>query len=270
MAVHLLGGAGPPVLLAHATGFHGRAWEPLAGELATELSCLAPDLRGHGDTASPPDLDFDWRGFAADLLAAVDGLERPFGVGHSSGATALLLAEQSRPGTFAALYCFEPIIVPVDPPLGRDRHCWLAEAARRRRAAFPSRVDALGHYAVKPPLRDLDPDVLRAYVEHGFEDAPGGGVRLKCAPEHEGLVYEMATAHDCFGQLPRVGCPVTLARGGRSEAFAPQHASEIAGRLPRARIEEHPSLGHLGPLEDPGGVAASIQRAFADAPTRGG
>ena len=36
------------------------------------------------------------------------------GIGHSLGAHAMLRAEASRPGTFASLYCFEPIFV-CDP-----------------------------------------------------------------------------------------------------------------------------------------------------------
>lgn len=256
---------GPQLVLAHATGFHGRAWRPVADLLATWFSCLAPDLRGHGDSAPPSGLDFDWHGFAADVLAVVDGmaLQRPFGAGHSSGATALLLAEQARPGTFAGLYCYEPIIVPAEPPLGRDRDSWLAESTRCRRAVFPSRLEAERRYATRPPLSDLDPAAIHAYVQHGFEDAPEGGVRLKCSPENEALVYEMATAHDCYTHLARVRCPVTLARGGRSDAFLPAREAAIAARLPRVRCEEHAALGHLGPLEDPGAVADSIRRALS-------
>ncbi|HWF49852.1 MAG TPA: alpha/beta hydrolase [Solirubrobacteraceae bacterium] len=258
-------GAGPPLVLVHATGFHGHVWRPIADELASRFSCVAPDLRGHGDSAPPAGSDFDWSGFAADVLAVVDGLglERPLGAGHSSGATALLLAEEARPGTFAGLYCFEPIIVPADPPLGRDRESWLADSTRRRRAAFGSRAEAERRYAARLPLSDLDPRALRAYVEHGFEDSPDGGVRLKCRPEHEALVYEMATAHDCFSHLARVRCPVTLARGGRSVAFMPDREAAVAARLSDVRCEEHPRLGHLGPLEGLRAVAESIERALS-------
>ena len=66
------------------------------------------------------------------------GIEHPYGFGHSSGGTAVLMAEQARPGTFAALYCYEPVLVAADPPLGPDRGSWLAEQARRRRATFPA------------------------------------------------------------------------------------------------------------------------------------
>jgi pimeloyl-ACP methyl ester carboxylesterase len=265
VAVHLLGGAGPDLMLAHATGFHGRIWRPVADRLASDYRCVAPDLRGHGDSAAPPPQELDWSGLAADLLAAVDGvgLGHPFGVGHSSGATALLLAEQARPGTFGALYCFEPVIVPADPPLGRDRDSWLAEKARGRRAAFASRAEALSHYDARPPLSELDPATLRAYVEHGLEDAPGGGVQLKCTPAHEALVYEMATAHDCFARLGQVRCPVTLVRGGRSEAYRPRLFEQLAGRLHRPASEALADLSHLGPMEDPDAVARSIRRAFA-------
>lgn len=266
VAVHLLGGEGPPLLLVHATGFHGRVWGPVADALAGSFRCLAPDLRGQGDTALSADDDLDWRGFAADLLAVVDALEldRPFGVGHSSGATALLLAEQARPGTFRALYCFEPVLVPADPPLGPDPESWLAERARARRSTFTSSAEALAHYAAKRALSGLDPAVLRLFVEHGLVEVDDG-VRLKCRPDVEARMYEMATAHDAYGQLGRVGCPVTLARGELSEAAGERVFAHLAGRLPRGRVEALPDVRHLGPLEQPAGVAASIRRAFTDA-----
>src|SRR5215210_4499717 len=107
IAVHHLGGSGPPVVMAHATGLHGLVWSPLAAALSDELTCIAFDQRGHGRSGDPPGLDFDWAGFGRDAIAVVDGLglERPLGVGHSSGAAGLLLAEEARPGTFAGLYC---------------------------------------------------------------------------------------------------------------------------------------------------------------------
>lgn len=265
VAAHVLGGSGPPLLLAHATGFHGRVWGPLADRLASTFSCVAPDLRGHGDSPPPAGRQLSWSDFARDLLAVVDGLglRRPVGVGHSGGATGLLLAEQARPGTFAQLYCFEPIVVPADPPLGRDPDSWLAEQTRRRRAAFASRAAALDHYAARPPLSQLDPAVLRAYVEHGLEDAGNGAVRLKCVPEYEALVYEMATEHDCFVRMASVRCPVILVRGARSDACPPGLFEKLAVRLRRCRSEVLPGLSHLGPLEDADAVARSIRRAFA-------
>lgn len=264
VAVHDHGGDGPPLLLVHAAGFHGRVWDPIAGALADAFHCLAPDLRCHGDSPLRPDDDLDWHGFAADLLAVVDelGLVGPLGVGHSSGATALLLAEQSRPGTFRALYCFEPVLVPADPPLGRDPDNWLGEGARRRRLTFPSRDEALRHYADKPPMCHFDPAVLRSYVDHGVRDTGDGTVALKCQPEDEARVYEMATAHDGFGRLAQVACPVILARGAGSDAASAPQAAQLAGRLLQAETIELADLGHFGPLEDPARLARSIREAF--------
>ena len=136
------------------------------------------------------------------MLATVDGfgLERPFGVGHSAGAAALLMAEAARPGTFRALYLWEPVVMPVDPPMGPQDNP-LTEGALKRRAVFPSREDAYANYASKPPFSQLHPDALRAYVDHGFADLPDGQVTLKCKPEDEALIYRMGSAHRAFSQF---------------------------------------------------------------------
>ncbi|MFP5375485.1 MAG: alpha/beta fold hydrolase [Acidimicrobiia bacterium] len=267
VAVHELGGRGAPLVMSHAAGFHGLVFAPLAAHLADRFRCVSFDGRGHGDTVLPPGVELDWPGLAADLLATVDGLglDRPLAFGHSSGGTVVLLAEQARPGTFGAIYCFEPVIVPADPPLGRDEANWLAAAARRRRAAFASRAEAERHYASKPPLDTLAPEARRAYVQHGFADvagAAGGGVRLKCHPEVEASVYEMATAHDAYGRLGEVACPVMVATGAASAGFLTEQAGVHARRLPRGSCEVIDGVGHFGPLERPGAVAGAVRRFF--------
>jgi pimeloyl-ACP methyl ester carboxylesterase len=264
IAVHDLGGRGRPVFLVHAAGLHGLVWRPLAAHLSRYYHCVALDLRSHGDSDAALDGDLHWRNFARDVTAVVTGLglRRPLGVGHSSGATALLLAEQDAPGTFSALYCFEPVVVPADPPLGPDPDNWLAAAARRRRSIFPSPQLALSHFASTPPLASLHPDALEAYVEHGFAEAPGKGVVLKCSPEHEARMLEMATAHDCYVRLEGVSCPVMLAWGTASDAYGEAAAGHLLTRLPHACPEAVGGVGHLGPLEDPERVAASAARFF--------
>ncbi|HET7487901.1 MAG TPA: alpha/beta hydrolase [Acidimicrobiales bacterium] len=263
VAVHELGGSGPALVLAHAAGLHGMVFAPLAARL-DGFRCVAFDGRGHGDTALPDGCELDWPGLADDLLAVVDGLglERPFAFGHSSGGTAALLAEQARPGTFRAIYCFEPVLIPADPSIGRDEASWLAASARRRRDAFASVDEALAHYAGRPPLAALHPDALRAYVEHGFEGG-GTGVRLKCRPEVEAAVYETASAHDGWARLGDVACPVMVAVGSASQGFVPDVAAAGAARLPRGRTEVLDGLGHFGPLERPEVVAAAVRRFLA-------
>jgi pimeloyl-ACP methyl ester carboxylesterase len=265
--VHDLGGRGPDLLLAHGTGLHGLVFAPLARHLTDRFRCWALDARAHGDSTGPVGRPLDWEGFADDVLAVVDrlGLDRPFGVGHSKGSTTLLLAEQRRPGTFRALYLYEPALAPFEVPPGERPRNVMAEAARRRRDRFPSLDDAYENFAAKPPMSTLHPDALRAYVEHGLAPADDGSVRLKCSPATEAEVYEHGTSHRAFPMLPEVGCPVTVALGDEEQVPA-AFGRAIAERLPAATVDTFPDLGHFGPLQDPERIAASVVEAFSDGP----
>ncbi|MDQ1397126.1 MAG: hypothetical protein QOG64_2385 [Acidimicrobiaceae bacterium] len=260
------GGDGPPILLCHATGFHAHVWLPVAERLiASGYHCYALDERAHGDSARPPDGNFAWDGFATDALAVRDaaGLQRPFAVGHSAGGALLLLAEQRQPGSWRSLYLFEPVVPPVDPPLGPSPENPLAVGALRRREVFASRDAAYQNYSSKPPFDRLSPEALRAYVDHGFDDLADGTVRLKCRGADEAAVYTFGMAHDAFGRLGEVRCPVTVACGSETDAFGPAEIGAVAERLPHGRAEVLDGLSHFGPLEDPDQVAASIGAAFA-------
>jgi pimeloyl-ACP methyl ester carboxylesterase len=270
IATYDLGGEGPPLLLAHATGFHGRVWLPLAASLGHRYHCWSFDSRGHGDSSPAPGGNYDWQGFGRDVLAVVAGLRlgagpvRPRGVGHSSGGAALLLAEEAEPGTFEALYCYEPVVPIVEgPPSEEPIDNPLADGARRRREVFASREAALANYAGKAPFTSFDPEALEAYVEWGFHDLDDGTVRLSCRREDEARVYENAWRHRAFQNLDRVAAPVVLASGGRQAHFGVEASRAIAARLRHpGPIEVHEELGHFGPLERPTVVAKSVIATF--------
>ena len=266
VAFYDLGGSGPPLLLVHATGFCAAVLAPMAARLTGRFRCLAVDLRAHGATGRPPGGDFAWTGFAEDLLAVVDalGLAGAGGFGHSCGGASLLLAEEARPGTFAGLYCYEPVVYPGDVPLtaGLEANP-LAAGALRRRERFAGRAEALANFSAKAPFDELDPAVLAAYVDNGFEPDPAGGIRLRCPREDEAQVYAHALAHDAYARLHRVRCPVTFACGEATDAFGPDFLSLFTARVARAEQRVLAGVGHFGPLERPDLVAESLVGSLA-------
>ena len=264
LAVHDLGGDGPPLLMAHATGFCGPVLGPLATRLTSRFRCWTYDARGHGDTETPTGLGWGWSAFADDVLAVVDGLglDRPYGFGHSSGGAALLDAEARRPGTFAALWCFEPIVWPEVTDELRESRKPLISGALKRRDHYASREEAYENFSSKPPLESLDAKALRAYVDCGFRPEKDG-VRLKCPPFVEASIYRQGLLHDGFSRLGQVRCPVTIAHGGRSTAMGRDVVEAQVAALPDATLVTFPDLGHFGPLEDLGGVGSRILETVA-------
>ena len=96
-------GEDPPLLFAHATGFHGRCWDHIIRDFPGRRA-IAIDARGHGRSskAEPPCL---WREFGCDL-AAIAGhmnLRNAIGIGHSMGGHVIVQAAALRPETYAAL-----------------------------------------------------------------------------------------------------------------------------------------------------------------------
>lgn len=254
-----------PILLAHPTGFHGRVWDPVAQRLISAgFHPFALDFRGHGDSDRTPGR-YDWSCFALDVhtvATTIDLAGDPSGiaVGCSKGGAALILAELDAPTTFANLWCYEPIIFPIDTPLPPDAEIPLAAASRKRRAIWPSPDAARAAYASKPPLNALHPDTLDAYVMHGLRALPDGEWELKCAPADEAEMYGMGIQHDAYARLASLAAPTVIACGEHTDALTPDFAARLVERIPRARLDVWSGAGHFGPLEDPDrGVAALVR-----------
>jgi pimeloyl-ACP methyl ester carboxylesterase len=265
LVVHDWGGVGRPVLLAHATGFHGRVWEPVADRLvAAGRRVWSFDFRGHGDSDAP-DTDYSWHGFADDVLAVaahlgLAGDPELVACGHSKGGAALILGEQNRPGTFARIWAFEPIIFASETPLPPQDDFFLARAARKRRNEWESVDAAIDAYASKPPLDVMTPASMRAYVEYGLRDRGDGVLELKCAPEIEARTYAMGPNHGAYAHLGKVEAEVLVVVGEKSTSVDAVLGAGIAERLPHGRLEVLDGLGHFGPQQDPDACVASILR----------
>ncbi len=262
-----LGGDGPPVMLLHATGFHGRCWLPMAPALADHFSVWSIDQRGHGASGKARSYH-DWSLFVDDLFAVLErlggsGLDGWRGVGHSLGGAVLLMAEQRQPGTFLDLCCYEPVMMPATPPPeGFSGGNSLSEQARKRRPRFASREEARQNFASKPPMNRFDPVALDAYVIYGFVDEPGGGVTLACTREDEASIYEGAPLHHAWDRLSEVRPPVTLLGGEDRRDPVSRLVEDAARHLPRGSAIRMHGLSHFGPFEDPMGVGRMAATAL--------
>ena len=266
VAVHDLGGDGPPLLFCHATGFCGPVWQPMADVLGHRFHCHALDFRAHGASTAPDHGLMRWSGMVDDLLVVADLLSptAPIrAVGHSLGGGVIALAEARSPGTIQAAWTFEPILFPLPPDdeaPDTPHDSEMSQAARRRRSQFTDRDEVYERYRSRPPLDVLDDRCLRAYVEHGFHQQPDGTVALACSPEFEARTFEQhrTGADDAAAGL---GIPMVLAVGG-DETVPVAAVVDVAKRNPRLELRRYPDLTHFGPLEAPELVAADILRWF--------
>jgi len=222
IAAHVATGE-PGLVYAHATGFCKELWEPVA-RLLPEAGAVAIDQRGHGDSgvADPP---FDWWDLGRDVVTVVEevGWERPIGVGHSSGAASLVMAELLRPGTFRALLLVEPIIFP--PPYVRYEALPLAIAAERRRSSFSSRVSARDAYRGRGP-----------FAQWGDE-----------------------TLHGAWDRMGEISCPAIVAGGEQSDSHPAEFIEEQAGLLGDGTAVIIEGATHFVPMERPEVIVELVQ-----------
>jgi pimeloyl-ACP methyl ester carboxylesterase len=264
-----LGGDGPPALLVHGNGLVAPCWAPMVGAGAG-IHAYAVDLRGHGASGPSPDGAYPWARFADDLLAIIDGLELGpdlVGVGHSCGATSLLLAARQRPDAFAAIWAWEPIVPVPGGHLGPARSEALADRASRRRSSWPSEPEARAYLEGRGMFAEFAPAAFEAYLHFALvSTAPGSAaseLTLACAPETEAAVFRAAPSLEVAERLPQVSCAVRVLGGGRPSSVPASDRHQIVARLPRGEASDWEECGHFGPFQVPAAAAADLRQWLA-------
>src|ERR671911_3078105 len=118
------GGSGPALLLLHGITNSSETWERAASLLCERFTVIAPDLLGHGDSATPSgDYSLGAHASGARDVANALGCERVTVVGHSlGGGIAMQFAYQFPERT-------ERLVLVSSGGLGRDVHMLLRAAA---------------------------------------------------------------------------------------------------------------------------------------------
>jgi len=256
-------GHGPPIVLIHGMVNSSRHWEAVAMRLADAHTVIAPDLIGHGDSATPRG-DYSLGAHAAsvrDLLSFI-GVERATIVGHSlGGGVAMQFFYQFPQRT-------ERLVLVSSGGLGREVSPMLRSAALPgasailRVAAHPSLLHALwragewiegagargGVYlrAIARALRPLEQPGAREAFLH----------TLRAVIDVEG---QRVSAEDRLYLLQAM--PTLIVWGARDHTIPPAHGRAAHLAAPGSRFELLPDAAHFPHLEDPEGLARAL-RAF--------
>lgn len=268
----------PPALLLHGTSFVAEIWTEVAEMLAADHTVYALDRRGHGLSHKPPADRYHFLDFADDLCTAIEQLELRdiFGIGHSAGATDLLLAAKLMPDRFASLFVMEPTVMDPHAPRSAD----LSEMSKasvqgtlRRRAEFDSADALFQRLRAASAFLPWTAPSLWAYVHHGFARLDDGRMRLHCTPEIESAllvpifqameqIYIGDARGNPFPFLSEITCPVCIATAEQSWPVYHEMADRAAALIPHASRRSFAGVGHCVAQEAPELLVEAL-RAFA-------
>ena len=263
-------GGGAPLVFAHATGFHGRVWDPVIAQFP-DHPVHAIDLRGHGLSRAGPIAD--WRILASDVAEFLGqgSITGAIGIGHSMGAHTLLQVAADHPEAFARLVLFDPVILAPDA-YGPGEEVFSPanrHPTARRKRDFASPEEMLERFATRDPYVLFDRRVFEAYCRHGLVPAASGaGLELACAPEVEASVYETSRSNAAIHDAAQaVDIPVLVVRALHTNLFDFKSSPTwpgLAGILPQGTDLHRPDMTHFHPFQDPED-AARIIRDFMEA-----
>jgi pimeloyl-ACP methyl ester carboxylesterase len=259
-------GDDPPLLWAHATGFHGRVWDYLIRKFPHRRS-IAVEHRGHGRSAKPAP-PYHWREFATDLVAIAEllGVRDAIGIGHSMGGHAIAEAAAMRSATFAGLLLIDPTIF---PPERYHQPPYDASFIRRRRNHWISTDEMFERFYNRGPFGNWKLEILRDYCDYGLRESPdGNGLVLACPPDVEASVYEHSAESqaDLYAIVPRIYQPVVVMRAGLpytpgKMALGPSPtAPDLASKFPDGRDVVLENTNHYFPMECPDLVVEELRR----------
>jgi pimeloyl-ACP methyl ester carboxylesterase len=260
-AIYRIAGNGPPVVLIHGMVNSSRHWEEVAMRLADDYTVVAPDLIGHGDSATPRG-DYSLGAHAAsirDMLSAI-GIERATIVGHSLGGGVAMQFFYQFPQRI------ERMVLVSSGGLGRQVSPML------RTAALPG-ASALLWAAAHPRVLAA----LSSGGERMKQRGSGAGVYLKAIARalrpleepgaREAFLQTLRSVIDARGQrvsaVDRLyllrALPTLIVWGERDNTIPLDHGRQAHHAIPGSRFETLPRAAHFPHLEDPEGLARVLR-----------
>ena len=232
-------GTGLPVVFLHGFPHNRSLWAPQLGGLLSRARCVAPDLRGFGDSEISGPYSMDR--YADDIVAMLDALqiERAVIAGLSMGGyIAFALWRRHRERVRA--------LILADTRPGAD-----SEEARAKRRELIALAQAKGSGAVADAqiagmvgrtTREKHPDIADA-VHRMLTMAPVNGV--------VGALEAMMARPDSTPILATIDVPTLIIVGDEDVLTPPREARAMHEQISGSRLEVLAGAGHVSNVERP-------------------
>lgn len=254
--------AAVPLLLLHDSCSSARQFEDVAPALAADRRVIAPDLRGHGESAWHPEASYAVRDFARDLGGLIDHLElqRVALLGHALGGTIAIHFAAEHPDRVRRL-----ILEDAGPP--PEAGSPLRPARTAPPPAFANAADALAflrglgrmtHASAERALaialrREADGTLIYRADVRGLAHAAAGGDLDEESPAER------------WRQLRKLTMPTLVMRGAESIALDATTARRMAEENTLVTLAEIPEAGGGVHDDRPEAFLRSVREFLASA-----
>jgi pimeloyl-ACP methyl ester carboxylesterase len=253
-------GSGPPLLLLHGITNSSQTWEPVADQLSEHFTILAPDLLGHGNSATPRG-DYSLGANASlmrDLMIAL-GHERATIAGHSlGGGIAMQMAYQFPERV-------ERLVLVSSGGLGRQVTPML------RAVALPGAEYVLPLLASQPLVSGgtkLGGWIQQVGLRIGSDIAAmaSGFASLQDIEARRAFVHTARSVIDIGGQRVSAtdklylaeAVPTLILWGDRDPIIPARHGIRAHEQMPGSRLRIFGGAGHFPHHDEPAAFAAEL------------
>jgi pimeloyl-ACP methyl ester carboxylesterase len=253
-------GRGPVLLLLHGIANSSQTWERVAPLLSEHFTLIAPDLLGHGESATPRG-DYSLGAHASavrDLLTAL-GIEYVTVVGHSLGGGIAMQFAYQFPERCARL------VLVSSGGLGREVHLLLRAAALPGADYVLPLLTSSGVVGVGRHVGGLLRRVRLApggdvdVIAEGFASLDNAGSRQAFLHTVRAVIEpggQRVSAHDRLALASLM--PSLIVWGERDSIIPVAHGVAAHEAMPGSRLEVFSGAGHLPHDADPDRFAAVL------------
>jgi esterase len=253
------GNAGaPPVVCVHGYTSSAQGFNAPARHFQDRFHVIAPDVRGHGESAWSPAGEYQYHDQVNDLSELVDqlGLARFTLIGTSMGGIIAMAYAGAHPERLLRL-----IINDIGPDMeeGTQR---ITQTVGSRPDEFPTLNDATAYRRqAMPVMASRSAEDQRELALGVLRQRPDGPWVWKMDPAYieQRMQHGPLPRPALWPVLQRLPCPTLVVWGMESDVLSEAQARRMVEVLPSGELVAVPGVGHAPTLVEPV-VLAALER----------